>query len=113
HPGYASTNLQSVGPRMRGSSLGERFFSLGNRILAQDALGGALPSLYAATADDVRGGEYFGPSGPMEIAGPPRRVSAIPRAHDRELARRLWTMSEQLTGVDYAALREQASAHAS
>jgi hypothetical protein len=101
HPGYASTNLQTVGPRLRGSSFTERIFEIGNRTIAQDAAGGALPSLYAATAATVRGGEFYGPSGVMEIAGPPKRVEAIARARDRERARRLWALSEELTGVEY------------
>jgi NAD(P)-dependent dehydrogenase (short-subunit alcohol dehydrogenase family) len=104
HPGYASTNLQAAGPRMRGATMVERVFDLGNRTIAQDAAGGALPSLYAATAAEVRGGEYFGPGGMMEMTGPPKRVSAIARAHDRERARRLWALSRELTGVDYSVL---------
>ena len=99
HPGYAATNLQAAGPRMRGASLAERIFTIGNRTVAQDAAGGALPSLYAATAADVRGGEYFGPGGMMEMKGSPRRVTATAKAHDREAAARLWTLSEELTGV--------------
>ncbi len=113
HPGYAATNLQSVGPRMRGSSFFERFYEIGNSAIAQDAAGGALPSLYAATAPEVRGGEYFGPGGLMELKGSPKRVEALPKAHDRDIARRLWTLSSELTGVDYAALDEQRTANAS
>jgi NAD(P)-dependent dehydrogenase (short-subunit alcohol dehydrogenase family) len=104
HPGYAATNLQSVGPRMRGSSFAERVFNIGNATLAQDAAGGALPSLYAATATGVRGGEFFGPSGVMEMKGSPKRVASVAKAHDRETAQRLWALSQELTGVDYAAL---------
>ena len=104
HPGYAATNLPSVGPQMRGATLSGRMFALGNRVLAQDAAAGALPSLYAATAADVRGGEYFGPAGPMELRGPPRRVSPLPKARDPEAAARLWALSTELTGVDYDCL---------
>jgi NAD(P)-dependent dehydrogenase (short-subunit alcohol dehydrogenase family) len=104
HPGYAATNLQAVGPRMLGSRFLQSFYAMGNRVLAQDAAGGALPSLYAATATDVRGGEFFGPGGVMEIKGFPKRVGAISRAHDREAAQRLWALSQELTGVDYRAL---------
>jgi hypothetical protein len=105
HPGYASTNLQMVAPRMLGSRFLTRFYTIGNRVLAQDAAGGALPSLYAATAADVRGGEFFGPGGLMEIKGWPKRVAAMHKANDREAAQKLWALSEQLTGVDYATLR--------
>jgi NAD(P)-dependent dehydrogenase (short-subunit alcohol dehydrogenase family) len=103
HPGYAATNLQTVGPKLRGSSMLERFYEIGNNF-AQDAASGALPSLYAATAAEVRGGEYFGPSGAMELRGPPKRVKAMPKAYDRAAARRLWSMSVELTGVDFEPL---------
>jgi NAD(P)-dependent dehydrogenase (short-subunit alcohol dehydrogenase family) len=104
HPGYASTNLQLAGARMQGSRLLERFFAFGNRLLAQDAAGGALPTLYAATAPDVRGGDYFGPGRMGELWGAPKRVGATARARDEADAARLWELSEQLTGVRYASL---------
>jgi NAD(P)-dependent dehydrogenase (short-subunit alcohol dehydrogenase family) len=104
HPGYAATNLQFAGPRMEGSTLMERLSGWGNRLIAQDAAGGALPTLYAATAPDVRGGEYFGPSGFAEISGSPKRVGSTQRSHDREVAERLWRVSEELTNVRYDAL---------
>lgn len=104
HPGYAATNLQGVGPRMQGSALATRVMDLANRLLAQPAAMGALPTLYAATAPDVRGGDYIGPSGFAEQAGYPKKVRATARAHDPTAQRRLWEMSEQLTGVRYGAL---------
>ena len=90
HPGYANTNLQS------GTS-----FQWSN-FMAQSSADGALPQLYAATAPDVQGGEFFGPSGFMEQRGAPKRVKAAKKAYDTENARRLWELSEQLTGVTYA-----------
>lgn len=104
HPGYAATNLQTAAPRMTNSSLMVRVNELGNRMIAQTAAGGALPSLYAATAPDVRGGEYFGPGGAMEMKGAPKRVAARSKAHDSEAARRLWTLSQELTGVAFETL---------
>ena len=104
HPGYAATNLQFAGPRMEGSTLMERLSGWGNRLVAQDAAGGALPTLYAATAPDVRGGEYFGPGGFAEISGSPKRVGSTQRSHDREVAEHLWGVSEELTNVRYDAL---------
>ncbi|MGH7268851.1 MAG: oxidoreductase, partial [Polyangiaceae bacterium] len=65
HPGYAATNLQSVGPEMTGSTIGKLLMAAGNSIIAQSARKGALPTLYAATAPDVRGGDFIGPDGPM------------------------------------------------
>jgi NAD(P)-dependent dehydrogenase (short-subunit alcohol dehydrogenase family) len=102
HPGYAATNLQQAGPRMEGSRIKEGVMNLGNRLLSQSAAMGALPQLYAATAPDVRGGEFFGPDGFMENSGHPKRVSSVARSHDAETAAKLWEVSEQLTGVRYA-----------
>jgi hypothetical protein len=55
--------------------------------------------LYAATAADVRGGEYFGPRGPLEFLGHPTRVQPSKLAQDARLAAELWRLSEQMTGV--------------
>jgi NAD(P)-dependent dehydrogenase (short-subunit alcohol dehydrogenase family) len=104
HPGYAATELQFAGARMEGSTLMERIFELGNLLLAQDAASGALPMLYAATAPDVRGGEYFGPDGMGELWGVPKRVVSNGRSRDTGVAARLWSASEELTRVRYEAL---------
>lgn len=102
HPGYAATNLPMVGPRMSGSGLMEKITQLGNRLVAQSAAMGALPTLYAATAPDVTGGDYIGPSGMGEIRGLPKKVGSTKRARDTESAQRLWQESERLTGVRFA-----------
>lgn len=91
HPGYAATNLQRY----------HLLFRFTNLFFAQSAADGALPTLYAATASDVVGGEYFGPSGPAEMKGLPARVSPSPQAQDEAIARQLWKASEELTGVAY------------
>jgi NAD(P)-dependent dehydrogenase (short-subunit alcohol dehydrogenase family) len=104
HPGYAATNLQAAGPRMEGARWMERIMRLGNALLSQDAAMGALPTLYAATAADVRGGEFFGPDGFGEMTGYPRRVASSARSHDPAAAAKLWEVSEALTGVRYEAL---------
>jgi NAD(P)-dependent dehydrogenase (short-subunit alcohol dehydrogenase family) len=101
HPGWARTNLQSVGPRMEGAHFTGALTELFTRILAQDDAGGVLPVLYAATASGVIGGEYFGPNGPGHWRGYPVRVGSSAASHDPELARRLWELSEELTGVRY------------
>jgi len=101
HPGYAATNLQYAGPRMQGSSFLESVVALGNRLFAQNAAMGALPTLYAATAPDVRGADYIGPSSVGELWGSPRKVGSNARSRDRETAARLWKVSEELTGVRY------------
>jgi NAD(P)-dependent dehydrogenase (short-subunit alcohol dehydrogenase family) len=91
HPGWTATNLQANSP-------GLRFL---NRFISQEPRMGALPTLYAATAADVRGGQYFGPSGFMELAGYPKRVQSNARSRDENVAARLWDVSETLTGVQY------------
>jgi len=92
HPGISKTNLAShvTGPK-----------GLGLKILAsfaQDADHGALPTLYATTAE-LPGGSYAGPDGPGERRGHPTLVQASETARDSELARRLWDASSQLTGT--------------
>jgi NAD(P)-dependent dehydrogenase (short-subunit alcohol dehydrogenase family) len=104
HPGYASTNLQTAGPRLAGSRITEAGAELLNRLIGQPADAGALPTLRAATEPAVRGGEVFGPDGPFELRGAPKQVPVSKRARDRALAERLWTVSEEKTGVRYPAL---------
>ena len=104
HPGYAATNLQAVGPRMSGSRIMERINDLGNLVFAQPAVDGALPSLYGATAPGVRGGQYFGPDRLFGMRGHPQPTSFVRAARDPKTARRLWEVSETLTGVRFGAL---------
>jgi NAD(P)-dependent dehydrogenase (short-subunit alcohol dehydrogenase family) len=108
HPGYAVTNLQQTGPRMAGSKGAEALFGVLNTLLGRSDAAGALPSLYAATAAGVEGGQCYGPSGPGQMRGAPRRVRTLGRAADPELGRRLWEVSEERTGVSYDALRTTA-----
>jgi NAD(P)-dependent dehydrogenase (short-subunit alcohol dehydrogenase family) len=102
HPGYAATNLQQTGPRMQGSTLMEKAVGIGNAVVAQSAAGGALPSLYAATAPDVHGGACYGPR-ILQYRGAPTEVVTPPQANRPGQAERLWDVSETLTGVAYAA----------
>lgn len=101
HPGYSATNLQGVGPKMTGSAFGASLMDLGNRLLAQSAEMGALPTMYAATAPGVAGGDYIGPDGFAEIWGHPVKVQSNRASRDLADAARLWQMSEELTGVAY------------
>ena len=101
HPGYAATNLQAVGPQMSGSGVMERLSALGNSVFAQSAADGALSSLFAATAPGVRGGQYFGPDGLFGTRGHPKAVTFVRAARDPDAARRLWAVSEELTGVRF------------
>ena len=101
HPGLARTNLQATGPRMDGSRLRELVIVGGTRLIAQSDVQGALPSLYAATTPDLPSGTYVGPDGIFEGRGHPKIVSASKAAHDEAAARRLWELSQELTGVRY------------
>ncbi len=104
HPGWSATNLQYVGARMEGRGWLESLASGLNRLFSQDAAAGALPTLYAATAPEAKGGDFFGPDGLGEIKGHPRKVNSSRRSHELEAARRLWEVSEELTGVRFDAL---------
>jgi hypothetical protein len=70
-------------------------------LFAQPAEAGALPLLMAATAPELRGGEYVGPGGPFGMRGLPRVVHASPAAYDATLATELWKVSEDSTGIRF------------
>lgn len=101
HPGYAATNLQTAGPRLRNRGWQTRIAELGNRVLAQSAQMGALPSLFAATAPGLPGNSYIGPSGSFEQHGYPQLVGRSNAAKSGADGRRLWAESERLTGVTF------------
>ncbi|MEU6776312.1 oxidoreductase [Streptomyces sp. NPDC046759] len=96
HPGYAATNLQSH----HANPLARAAMAVGNRLFAQTDRAGALPTLYAA-CQDLPGASYVGPSGLGEMRGAPALVGRSPAASDPGAARRLWTLSEELTGVEW------------
>ncbi len=91
HPGWTATNLQSHSAFLRAC----------NPVIGQGSETGALPTLYAATAEVVEGGAYYGPGGFMQARGYPKRVESNIRSHDRDVAARLWDISERLTGVRF------------
>ncbi|MFF8020379.1 oxidoreductase [Streptomyces sp. NPDC007896] len=103
HPGYASTNLQTAGPKLAGRKGAERVMEIGNRLLAQSPDAGALPTLYAATAPGVRPDSFTGPSFAMWRGAPASSWRAGWTRNDA-VGERLWSASEQLTGVTYDAL---------
>jgi NAD(P)-dependent dehydrogenase (short-subunit alcohol dehydrogenase family) len=107
HPGYAVTNLQSVGPQMARRRLTGAVMKVGTRVLGQSAANGALPQLYAATAPGVEGGDYYGPRGLGEQRGLPKKVSMSANARDDNAALVLWEKSAVLTHVEYASLQRR------
>jgi NAD(P)-dependent dehydrogenase (short-subunit alcohol dehydrogenase family) len=93
HPGTSDTALVRHMPA---------FAQVGSRLVPnQSAAMGALPTLRAATDPAVAGGDYYGPAGFGEFAGPPRLVRSSSRSRDETAARRLWAVSEELTGVTF------------
>ncbi|MGW7001739.1 oxidoreductase [Streptomyces sp. NPDC054933] len=103
HPGYADTNLQAAGAKLEDRKLAERIAQLVNRLVAQSPDAGALPTLYAATAADVRPDAFLGPR-LMSMWGSPSISWRAPWTLNDVAAERLWTASEQLTGVRYEGL---------
>lgn len=102
HPGWANTALPESSVSLEGMRLQTGLMSFATKLLAQSAAMGALPTLYAATAEQVEGGDYIGPTGRMGMYGYPAKVQSSPNAHDRGLAQRLWQVSERLTDMHYA-----------
>jgi NAD(P)-dependent dehydrogenase (short-subunit alcohol dehydrogenase family) len=94
HPGYAATNLQSHTQSFIQSTV----MKVSNLLVAQSDEMGALPTLYAAT-EDIPGNSYVGPDGFHERRGHPTLVGRSGAARDADTARRLWELSEELTGV--------------
>jgi NAD(P)-dependent dehydrogenase (short-subunit alcohol dehydrogenase family) len=97
HPGYSATNLQLSGP----TGVMKALLRITNQLVAQSAEQGALSQLYAATMPGVEGGSFIGPDGFRETRGHPTVVQPVRRARDEETGRRLWEVSEELTGVPY------------
>ena len=98
HPGGSNTELGRHFPGF----LQIMFLPL--QFVMNSASEGALPTLMAATNDDVQGGDYFGPAGMGEFARSSRKVSSAPQAKSESDAAKLWALSEEMTGVTYAEL---------
>jgi NAD(P)-dependent dehydrogenase (short-subunit alcohol dehydrogenase family) len=97
HPGYAATNLQSAAA----PALDRLVMTFSNLLIAQSADMGALPLLYAATEPGLEGGTFAGPDGLAEQRGHPKPVAPNKAARDEAVAARLWSVSEELTGVHF------------
>jgi len=96
HPGGSNTELARNLPGIFKPAV-----AVLGPLLFQGAAMGALPTLRAATDPDVEGGQYYGPDGLGEQRGHPKLVSSSAQSHDEDLQQRLWTVSEELTGVRY------------
>jgi len=96
HPGTSTTELARNVPKPV-----ERAFQLVAPLIAQSPAGGALPSLRAATDPGALGGQYYGPDSIGQQKGNPVVVASSAQSYDLDLQRRLWAVSEELTGVNF------------
>jgi NAD(P)-dependent dehydrogenase (short-subunit alcohol dehydrogenase family) len=97
HPGLVATNIyNNDGPRRPADLI----WAVVNRLAAQSPEQGALPTLYAAVAA-IPGNSFAGPSHLAHMRGAPQLIARSEAAQDPDLARRLWTASEELTGVRF------------
>lgn len=92
HPGWTRTNLQK----------NSKFWSSLNPVFSQKPPMGALPTLRAATDESVSNDDYYGPGGFLEIKGYPKKVNSNPLSKDKQIAKKLWDVSEELTGIKYS-----------
>ena len=99
HPGFALTGIFRGIAQDRRGKLVEKLGNFGASLIGQSAAQGALPLLYAATAPGVQPGGYYGPDGFMEVRGYPVPAKVARQGRDDAAAARLWTVSEQLTGL--------------
>lgn len=99
HPGYAATNLLTVGPKLSGAKFRAALLNWTNGWLAQSAAQGALPTLFAATSPDAKAGDFYGPHGLLEMRGWPVKVGSNKASLDLESAKKLFDVSESLTHV--------------
>jgi NAD(P)-dependent dehydrogenase (short-subunit alcohol dehydrogenase family) len=102
HPGVSRTNIIENG--MAPTGVTAAILGVLAAVAFQSDAAGALPTLYAATAPEAKGGEYIGPDGFLGIKGSPVVETPKPQALDEAVAKRLWTVSEELTGVVYPPL---------
>ena len=101
HPGFARTELIANGPGS--DALLSKISGVLRPFMSQSAAAGALPTLFAATSPEAEGGAYYGPDGFYEMKGAPAPAYIAPPAKDELVARRLWEVSEHLTGVNWSA----------
>jgi NAD(P)-dependent dehydrogenase (short-subunit alcohol dehydrogenase family) len=101
HPGIATTDLVANGPSVGANVLVRTIIPIAERILGHSAAAGALPTLMAATMPGVKGGQYFGPQGWLELKGVPGPGKIEKHALDADVGSQLWEASERLTGVTF------------
>lgn len=105
HPGVAQTAIGANRKQLGAYRMGDHVVSVILKVvmpyLGQPAAAGALPTMYAASSPDARGGGFYGPQGAGEMKGPPGLAKIKPPAQDMAAARRLWSVTEELTGTRF------------
>lgn len=103
HPGIVLTNLQSTSVEQSGTGFEAFMYRLIEPLIAQDISMGVLPMLYGMTAENAKGGAFYGPR-LFNMRGYPAEKKANSEANDAQALKRFWEISEDLTGVHYEAL---------
>lgn len=105
HPGVARTSIgasrKNLGRYRLGDHLVSAALSIVMPFLGQPASAGALPTMYAAVSPDAKGGGFYGPDGFGEMKGAPKAAIIKPAAQDMVAAKRLWELTERITGLRY------------
>jgi NAD(P)-dependent dehydrogenase (short-subunit alcohol dehydrogenase family) len=101
HPGFAATDIRRHSPKLTTRSVFGRWLEKAGARFTPTAAEACASIVHAARGEDVRGGDYWGPKGFLEIRGAPAPARVNPVARDAALGRRLWSLSEELTGVRY------------
>ncbi len=101
HPGFANTNIHQNSPALTRTNPVSIWLHKKMEGFIPTAANATRPITLAATAEDVSGGEYYGPTGFLEIGGKPGKAKVNPIAKDTDLGKQLWTVSESITGVSY------------
>jgi NAD(P)-dependent dehydrogenase (short-subunit alcohol dehydrogenase family) len=101
HPGIAATDIRRHSPKLQATSFFGRCVETVGTWITPSAADACRPIVHAARDEGVRGGDYWGPGGFLEIRGAPGRARVNDVARDTALARRLWSLSESLTGIRY------------
>jgi NAD(P)-dependent dehydrogenase (short-subunit alcohol dehydrogenase family) len=101
HPGFAATEIGKNSPALTPKNPLSKWFQEKMRSLIPSAAKAAMPILHAACAENVRGGDYYGPNGFLEIGGQPAKARLNQIAKDANVGTRLWALSEAMTGIRY------------
>ncbi len=101
HPGVSDTNLFKIGPKMEHSKLKLFLGKIFSKFLGQSPDKGCLPMVYAATSEEIEGGEYIGPDGFKTMTGYPEKQESSKASNNEEDAKKVWKRSEELTGVEF------------